>query len=152
MLYSEYITKAKNACIEIDEQNDTAYLIPDYRYVLSMSELKLEDVTDFEGVNMDIVRENLELEVKAYNARHNLVPALALFAKDFIFTELSPLLVQEQNELFANMIEYMKANNDKHSLAEAEATKEEPQEEKHVDIEAELGSKMNMFDFSRKPN
>ena len=70
MLYSEYITKAKSICITINESNDIAYLLPDYRYILHLAGMDLKDVTDFPDVTMDIVGENLRLEAEAYNKKH----------------------------------------------------------------------------------
>ena len=110
MLYSEYISKAKSMCIAIDDVNNVAYLLPDYRYILNLSNLKLSDVTDFSDVTPEIVADNLKAEVTAYNSRHNMVPGIAEWLRETILTTLSPLAIEEQNKLVANIIDYMKAN------------------------------------------
>ena len=125
MLYSEYISKAKAMCIAIDDVNDVSYLIPDYRYLLSLSELNLEDVTDFPGVSYDIVADNLRAEVDAYNTRHNMVPGLAAWIRETLFQALSPIAVQEQNELFSNVIEYMKAKNQEEKTKQEHSSEEQ---------------------------
>lgn len=110
MLYTEYITKAKDMCLAIDDVNNVAYVLPDYKYMLTLSDLNLEDVTDFPGVTYADVGENLKLEAEAYNSRHNLVPAIAAWLREAIVDVVSPMTNEAQNELVKNMIDYMKAN------------------------------------------
>lgn len=158
MLYSEYISKAKSMCLAIDDVNDVMYLIPDYRYLLRLSELRIEDVTDFPGLTEEIVAENLKLEAEGYNARHNMVPGIAAWLRETILDVLSPIAAQEQDELIKNMVEYMKATTEK---KEAEAKADEAkakaadsiarvQSENNVSVNdtiTELGALIN---FSKK--
>ena len=113
MLYTEYIAKAKDMCLAIDDVNNVAYLLPDYKYMLTLSDLNLEDVTDYPGVTYDDVSENLKLEAEAYNSRHNLVPAIAAWLREAIVDAIAPIAAQDQNELIKNLIDYMKANNER---------------------------------------
>ena len=158
MLYSEYIQKAKNMCLAIDDVNNVAYLIPDYRYILHLSGMKIEDITDFPGVTPEIIAENLKLEADGYNARNNMGPGLAAWLRETILDALSPVAAQEQDELFKNLIEYMKTATDK---KEAEAKADEAkakaaesiakvQEEQKAPVNdkiTEIGAFMN---FSKK--
>lgn len=111
MTYAQFIMQAKDMCLAIDDDNNTCYLLPDYRYLLSLANMKLEEIEDFPEVTWDIVSENLKLEAEAYNATNNYVPYIAAAIKDIMVTQLSTLAVQEQNELFTHVIEYMKAKN-----------------------------------------
>ena len=151
MLYSEYISKAKAMCIAIDDVNDVSYLIPDYRYLLSLSDLNLEDVTDFPGVTYDIVADNLRAEVDAYNTRHNMVPGLAAWIRETLFQALSPIAVQEQNELFANMIEYLKASkqSEKTKKEPSSEDKNEPSEQK-PDVQGKIIQMSEYMNFAKK--
>lgn len=149
MLYSEYISKAKAMCIAIDDVNDISYIVPDYRYLLHLSDLNLEDVTDFPGVNYDIVADNLKMEVEAYNSRHNMIPGLAAWLRETLFQALSPLAVQEQNELITNMIDYMKAKQKEVPQPEQRAAKPnaEPKENNVAGKVLQMSEYMN---FSKK--
>lgn len=158
MLYSEYIQKAKAMCLAIDDINNMAYLLPDYRYILHLSGMKLEDVTDFPGVTPEIVAENLKLEADGYNARNNMVPGIAAWLRETILDVLSPIAAQEQDELIKNLVEYMKATADKKEAeakadeakakaADAIAKVQEDQKAPVNDKIAELGALIN---FSKK--
>lgn len=147
MLYQEYIQKAKNICVAVDDVNNTAYLLPDYRYILYLSGLKIEDVSDFPGVNMDIVCENLKLEADAYNARNNMTPAISSWIRETILDVFSPIESAEQDELMKNIIEYLRVAADKREAEakklEAKARIQQPSNEAIMNIS-------NLIDFTKK--
>lgn len=147
MLYSEYISKAKNMCIAIDDVNNVSYLMPDYRYMLCLSNLNLEDVTDFPGVTYDIVGENLKLEAEAYNARHNMVPGLAEWIRETLMTSISPLAAQQQNELIKNMSAYMEANLKQNEQKKQAAETEEHVKEQPVENNGVQGKILQMSEY-----
>lgn len=117
MLYSEYISKAKNICILINETNNVAYLSPDYRYILYLAGMDLKDVTDFPDATMDIVGENLKLEVEAYNKRHENLHSFVDNLENFIASFVVPLLETDQNEIIDMFLkraqDVMKVSNEK---------------------------------------
>lgn len=111
MMYNEFMNVASGKCIEFTENTKQAYLLPDYRYVLRASGFTPDKVEDFEGLTWDEVGESLKLEVQMYNAENNSTLLLANLINDIITTDIAPLAQQEQNELFKNIIEYLKENN-----------------------------------------
>ena len=141
MLYYEYISKAKRLCIAIDDYNNTAYLLPDYRYLLRNAKMDIAQVTDFEGLTEEIVAENLKLEVAAYNVRHNPSPALALFAKEALLEVFSPMQ-QQQNDLIASLLAYIK---EKGGLPQAQSSTDETDE-----LSSKILQLKENADFSKK--
>ena len=79
VLYQEYISKVNALCINIDEGSNVAYINPDYRYLLSVSGLEIADVTDFKELDFEIVKDELQKTVDAYNTRNNKLPSLIEF-------------------------------------------------------------------------
>lgn len=104
MLYSEYISKAKNICIFVNETNNIAYLSPDYRYILYLSGLDIKDVTDFPDATMDIVGENLKLEVEAYNKKNENIHSFVENLETFIASVVIPLQTSDQNEIIEMLL------------------------------------------------
>lgn len=113
MLYTEFMIKVKNLAIAIDDTTNKAYIIPDYRYLMSKADLKTSDVEDFDGLNDDIVSESLKLEVKAYNAMHDAGAYVSNMLKDIIDYAALPLNEEQNNELIKNVLEYVKASQKK---------------------------------------
>lgn len=144
MLYSEYISLAKSVCIGVNDETDEAYLMPDYRYILSLANLKLSDVTDFPDATMEVVSENLQLEVKLYNQMRNRTKVLADQAYEFITTAYSMTETQEQNDLIKNVLGYMKEKNQEHEKKIQAA----PQEK--AEIPENVSNLIQTMNFSKK--
>lgn len=146
MLYSEYITKAKSFCILINEENNMAYLIPDYRYILLLSGMKLSDVTDFPDLTMDIVGENLKLEVEAYNIRNDNARVFIDELRSLFTSVLSPLAVNEQNEIVHILLQQMQQQNERqqqNAKTQSKSTKKMPDVQAPNDI-VEITNYMNL--------
>lgn len=111
MLYHEFMNYASDQCIAFSNNTHLAYVLPDYRYVLREAGFTPDKVEDNEGLTWDEIGESLKLEAEMYNAENNSVVMLADFINDIIRKDIEPAAMQEQNELFKNMIEYMKENN-----------------------------------------
>lgn len=122
MKYVEFINKVKDIALAIDEENDVAFVMPDYRYLINLSGLNIDSVEDFYGLNYDIVYEVLKLEADAYNATHNSIPYIAGWLKNILQYGLSPAEERAQTELFKDIIEYSKQKNV--DLAKQEAAEE----------------------------
>ena len=135
MLYSEYIARAKKMCIQIDEETDKAYLIPDYRYILHLSGMNLDSVEDFKDVTDQIVDDNLRLEVTKYNTLHDKSYLLFEDLADFLDGTVKPVMSEFENGLLEKVYEQL-------------VPKEKPVERK---LPQTIGS-MSGFNFSKKQN
>lgn len=103
MLYYEYIDKAEKLVVEFSDDK-TAYLRPDYRYVLSMADFKISDITDFDEVNMDIVSEHIKADVSMFNKNIDKTNAVMQWAYDVINTVADPAMTETKNAMAATMI------------------------------------------------
>lgn len=111
MLYSEYMNKVKEIALLTNENNGLTYIRPDYEYILAASELKLEDISDYEGVTKDSVYKQLLLERDMRNTQKDKMPLIAQWLYDVISTVVEPAIVEEQNQLIKDMLEYRKEKN-----------------------------------------
>ena len=111
MLYSEYMDKVKSIALLTNEDNGMTYIRPDYEYILAASELKLEDVSDYAGVNRDVVHRQLMLERDMRNTQKDKMPLIAQWLYDVISTVIEPAIIEEQNQLIKDMLEYRKERN-----------------------------------------
>jgi len=112
VLYNEYMNYASGNCIDFSPVTNLAYVLPDYRYIMRMAKMPPSIVEDNEGFDWDELGESLKLEVEMYNNESNDLVVLAKQIREFLQEEVSPVVAQEQNELFKNMVEYLKANNE----------------------------------------
>lgn len=119
MQYVEFINRVKEIALAIDDENNVAFVLPDYRYLINLSGLSIDSVEDFPGLNYDIVYEVLRLEAEAYNATHSPIPYIASWFKDMLMYGLSPMEEQAQTELFKDLVEYSKQKNINEAKKEA---------------------------------
>ena len=144
MLYSEYISKAKNVCILINETNNMAYLSPDYRYILYLAGMDLKDVTDFPDVTMDIVGENLKLEVEAYNKKNENVRSFIENLETFIASVVIPLQTSDQNEIIEMLLTKAKG------LIRDNSTQVQQKNEKSFESSDDIIQMKNYINFQKK--
>ena len=111
MLYSEYMDKVKEIALITSEKNGLTYIRPDYEYLLAASDLSLDDVTDFENVTRTVVYRQLILERDMRNAQHDLSPVVMQWLHDVISTVVEPAIVEQQNQLIKDVLEYRKEKN-----------------------------------------
>ena len=111
MLYSEYMDKVKEFALIKNEKNGLAYIRPDVEYVLAHEDYNLGNVTDFENVSIEHVLRHLRLECDMLNAKENMTPVVARWLNDVISTVIEPAIIQEQNALIKDMLEYRKEKN-----------------------------------------
>lgn len=119
MLYSEYMHEAMKLVVMDDsESSGFSYLDPNYRVLLLDAGQDPAKVTDH-LIGWDDVVEVLKLEVE----RRNHITDKARFVIDWVFEIISstiePAMVQEENELMKNMMEYMKLNSELKSKEQA---------------------------------
>lgn len=111
MLYIDYMNKVKEIALITDEDSGITYIKPDYEYALTVAGLDLDDVEDFENVNRTIVYRQLLLERDMLNARNDKTPYVVQWIYDVIHSVIDPALVEEQDKLMRDMIEYRKEKN-----------------------------------------
>lgn len=111
MLYYEYMDKVKALALITSEKNGLTYIRPDYEYLLAGANMKLSDVTDFEGVSQETVYRQLQLERDMRNTHKDVSPVVMQWLHDVIANVIEPTLVEEQNKLIQDMLEYRKERN-----------------------------------------
>lgn len=129
MLYSKYFLEIQKLVITDNDDTGHSYLDPSYKVILIDAGLTPDEVTDYK-IDWADVKEILELEVqrreKEYDNSRNVID----WIYSIITTTIDPAMINEENELMKNMMDYMKLN---HELNEREAEverKEEIQEQK----------------------
>lgn len=145
MLYSEYMDKVKEIALLTNENTGLTYIRPDYEYILAASETKLADVSDFKDVNMDVVHRQLLLERDMRNAQRDKTPVIMQWLYDIITTTIEPALVEEQDKLIKDMLEYRKERNAIDDRTKKLDRKEQELEEKQKIIPMNFG-----MSFSKK--
>lgn len=145
MLYSEYMDKVKSIALLTNENTGLTYIRPDYEYILAASELKLEDVSDFENVTKSTVYRQLILERDMRNAQRDKTPAVMQWLYDVISTVVEPAIIEEQNKLIKDMLEYRKERNAIDDRTKELDLQQQVLEEKSKIIPLNFG-----MDFSKK--
>lgn len=145
MLYQEYIDKVKELALVTDERNGVTYVRPDYEYLIASSDLKLEDVTDFEDVSKSVVYRQLLLERDMRNAQNDNTPVVMQWIYDVISNVIEPAIVEEQNKLIKDMLEYRKERNAIDNRTKELDQKERELEEKNKVVPFTFG-----MNFSKK--
>ena len=110
MTYNDYMNIILPGCVDYDQESYTFYVNPDYAYVLKKSDLDPSIVDDYE-LTWDELHRVIELEKDRMNAGRNMLNRLANDVINIIGKSVDPVMAQQQNELFKNLVEYMKANN-----------------------------------------
>ena len=111
MLYSEYMDKVKSIALLTNENTGLTYIRPDYEYMLAAMELTLDGVTDYPNATTDMVYRQLLLERDMRNAQTDKTPVVMQWLHDVISTVVEPAIVEEQNKLIKDMLEYRKERN-----------------------------------------
>lgn len=145
MLYQEYIDKVKELALVTDERNGVTYVKPDYEYLIAANDLKLEDVTDFEDVSKSVVYRQLLLERDMRNAQNDNTPVVMQWIYDVISNVIEPAIVEEQNKLIKDMLEYRKERNAIDNRTKELDQKERELEEKNKVVPFTFG-----MNFSKK--
>lgn len=145
MLYSEYMDEVKKIALVLDEDNAMTYIWPDYEYALRKMDLGIDKVSDFEGLTNEIVYRNLVLERDMRNAKNDKLPIIVNWLYDVITTVVEPAIVEEQNQLIKDMLEYRKERN-----AIDDRTKELDIQEKALEEKSKIIPMNYGLNFSKK--
>lgn len=111
MLYSEYMDKVKEMALITSEKNGLTYIRPDYEYLLNASGLSLDEVIDFKNATREVVHQHLILERDMRNAQKDISPIVMQWVYDVISTVVDPAIIEQENQLIQDMIEYRKEKN-----------------------------------------
>lgn len=145
MLYSEYMDKVKSIALLTNENTGLTYVRPDYEYMLSTMSFTLDDVTDFQCATTETVYKQLLLERDMRNAQMDKTPVIMQWAYDVISTVVEPAIVEEQNKLIKDMLEYRKERN-----AIDDRTKELDQKQQALEEKSKVLPMNFGIDFSKK--
>lgn len=104
--YYEFMKKACDEAIA-QAENGLYYVEPAFRVILSSEDLTPENVVDYE-VSWSGIKEYLELEVKKLNTMQDKMPAVLDRIHQIITTTIEPSMLEEENEMTKNLIEYMR--------------------------------------------
>lgn len=147
MLYDTLMRKAIDATIVNEDGN--IYLVPEYRRVLRDEGLRGNKVTDTEVTDEEIW-DYLKLEVERLREIGTKREQVYEWLYDLINTTIEPAMIQEENELFKNMMDYMKLNGE---LKEKDVELKEREEkvknkEEFVDKKQDIG--VAGFNFAKR--
>lgn len=145
MLYSEYMDKVKSIALLTIENTGLTYIRPDYEYMLAAMELTLDGVTDYPNATTDMVYRQLLLERDMRNAQADKTPVVMQWLHDVISTVVEPAIVEEQNKLIKDMLEYRKERN-----AIDDRTKELDQKQQALEEKSKVLPMNFGIDFSKK--
>lgn len=111
MLYDVYMHKAMPLVIVDDESSGFSYLDPHYRSILTGMEMDPEVIED-RKVDWNWLSEAFNLEIE----RRNRITDKSRFVIDWLFdiiaSTIDPIMIDEENDLMKNIVEYMKLNAD----------------------------------------
>ena len=145
MLYSEYMDKVKSIALLTNENTGLTYIRPDYEYMLAAMELTLDGVTDYPNATTDMVYRQLLLERDMRNAQTDKTPVVMQWLHDVISTVVEPAIIEEQNKLIKDMLEYHKERNAIDNRTKELDQKQQALEEKSKVLPMNFG-----IDFSKK--
>lgn len=110
MLYCNFMKKAEEFVLNYDEDSGLTYLEPDYYAILVGMKMDPEKDIDDYPISWDKLSERLKLEVE----KRNKLDDRSKYVIDWLYSVLTaaiePAMLQEENELMKNMMEYMNKN------------------------------------------
>ena len=112
MLYAEFMNNMKEMALVQDEENGLWSIRPDYRYTAYLEDMDIRDISDFDDVSWDIIREELALDVAQRNQRESKTHLVIGWLYELLTTAIDPLVTQEETELLKNITEYMEQKNE----------------------------------------
>lgn len=135
MLYGELIHEAmKLVIVHDDEASGHFFLDPNYRALMTDANLLPESVTD-RKVDWDWISEVLRLEVERRSKMTDKTRFLVDWVFEILTSTVEPAVMQEENEMIKNIIEYIKHS---HELKDKEVELQ--------DREADLEHKEDVLD------
>lgn len=110
MLYAEFMLKAKEDTV-VQAENGLWYLEPDWRNILFLSQIDVENISDF-NVSWSELENILKLEVEKRNTIGSLKPYVTNWLHDIIATTIEPTILEQETEFIKNLTDYLKTNKE----------------------------------------
>lgn len=145
MLYTEFMKKAEEFILSYDEDSGLTYLEPDY--VVILRGLKMnpeEDISDY-PLSWAGLEDRMKLEVEKLNKLDDRTKYVVDWLYSVLTAAIEPAMLQEENELMKNMMDYMNLNV---SLKEKE--KNLAQKEEALDQKQNVVKMMPGINFSKR--
>lgn len=145
MLYTEFMKKAEEFILSYDEDSGLTYLEPDY--VVILRGLKMnpeEDISDY-PLSWAGLEDRMKLEVEKLNKLDDRTKYVVDWLYSVLTAAIEPAMLQEENELMKNMMDYMNLNV---SLKEKE--KSLAQKEEALDQKQNVVKMMPGINFSKR--
>lgn len=145
MLYTEFMKKAEEFILSYDEDSGLTYLEPDYVAILRGLKMNPEeDISDY-PLSWAGFEDRMKLEVE----RRNKLDDRTKYVVDWLYSVLTaaiePAMLQEENELMKNMMDYMNLN-----VALKEKEKNLAQKEEALDQKQNVVKMMPGINFSKR--
>lgn len=145
MLYTEFMKKAEEFILSYDEDSGLTYLEPDYVAILRGLKMNPEaDISDY-PLSWAGLEDRMRLEVE----RRNKLDDRTKYVVDWLYSVLTaaiePAMLQEENELMKNMMDYMNLN-----VALKEKEKNLAQKEEALDQKQNVVKMMPGINFSKR--
>lgn len=145
MLYTEFMKKAEEFILSYDEDSGLTYLEPDYVAILRGLKMNPEeDISDY-PLSWAGLEDRMKLEVE----RRNKLDDRTKYVVDWLYSVLTaaiePAMLQEENELMKNMMDYMNLN-----VALKEKEKNLAQKEEALDQKQNVVKMMPGINFSKR--
>lgn len=110
MTYRDFEKRAIELTVVNDKDTDAVYLRPDWMYKIMKLWKEFKDSHEGEMYQLSDVGDMLKLEVERRRAIRSKVDRVAAWLHDIATSVIDPYVEEQENELMANVIEYMKTN------------------------------------------
>ena len=113
MLYSDYISKAKELTISYNEEAVVYYLEPDWQTILYENNMSdLESIPDIHIEGWYDLEDVLKLEVEKRNAISSKKNLVYDWLYSLITSTIDPAMIEEETNLVQSMIELSRTKNE----------------------------------------
>lgn len=152
MKFVDYISLIMDFALEEDETSKMCFIKPLYQFYVAMAKLDIDDkenceieIEDFPRATMEFVHRQIELERDRRNALINKTNVVMNWLCDMMTTTIKPAVLDEQNEMLKDLVEYRRQKN-----AIDDRTKELDAKEKKIEQQQMVMPDNLGFAFSKK--
>lgn len=144
MLYTEFMQKAEEFVLSYDEDSGLTYLEPDYYAILVGLKMNPEEIADY-PLSWGQLEDRMKLEVEKRNKLDDRTKYVVDWLYSILTSAIEPAMLQEENELMKNMMDYMNLN-----VALKEKEKSLNQKEEALDQKQNVVKMMPGINFSKR--
>jgi hypothetical protein len=106
MMKEGFLNKVIGICLSINEQSGVAYVEPLWREIIVAEDLEKENP----GVSDAEILEVLQLAATKHNVTVDRSKMVINWLYEMLTNTIDPAMLDQENDLMKNMLEYMKAN------------------------------------------